>query len=106
MKCETPFKFSPHSHRKLNGGVQYRYYFENGYGLSVVQHWGSYGYDDDLWEIGLVEDNQLIEHPDWGDQVKGYLAIRDVNQWLDIIGTAPTGSLGLAAHQNQHREDD
>lgn len=40
-------------------GVQYVFKFENGYGASVIKHLGSYGYEDDLWELGLLHDGYL-----------------------------------------------
>lgn len=39
--------------RKLPG-VRYVFRFENNYGASVVKHLGSYGYDQDLWELAVV----------------------------------------------------
>lgn len=39
--------------RKLPG-VRYVFRFENNYGASVVKHLGSYGYDEDLWELAVV----------------------------------------------------
>ena len=36
-------------------GVQYVFRFDNGYGASVVKHFGSYGRDEDLWELAVVE---------------------------------------------------
>lgn len=39
--------------RKLPG-VRYVFRFENNYGASVVKHLGSYGYDEDLWELAVI----------------------------------------------------
>ena len=35
-------------------GVRYVFRFENNYGASVVKHLGSYGYDEDLWELAVL----------------------------------------------------
>lgn len=47
-------------------GVQYVFRFENNYGASIVKHLGSYGYDEDLWELGVLRfgkyDELCIEH--------------------------------------------
>ena len=39
--------------RKLPG-VQYVFRFENNYGASVVKRLGSYGYDQDLWDLAVI----------------------------------------------------
>ena len=39
--------------RKLPG-VRYVFRFENNYGASVIKHLGSYGYDQDLWELAVI----------------------------------------------------
>jgi hypothetical protein len=47
--------------RALNGGVQTVHKFDNGYGASVVKapnvgFWGtSYGYDEGLWELAVLD---------------------------------------------------
>ena len=35
-------------------GVQYVFRFENNYGASVVKRLGTYGYDQDLWELAVI----------------------------------------------------
>ena len=58
----------------------------NGYRLSVVQSPFSYGGEEGLWEIGLMDGDSLVEVSEWGDQVKGYLTESEVEkeiQWLN-----------------------
>ena len=38
-----------------NGGIQKVYKFPNGYGASVIQHRGSYGYQKGLWEVAFMD---------------------------------------------------
>ena len=39
----------------LYDGIQYMFRFENNYGASVVKHFGSYGHEDDLWELAVIK---------------------------------------------------
>lgn len=43
------------SHPSGMGGTQKIYRFPNGYGASVVQFPGSYGYADGLWELAVIQ---------------------------------------------------
>lgn len=36
-------------------GVSFIFRFENNYGASVVKHKFSYGYNEDLWELAVIE---------------------------------------------------
>lgn len=71
-------------------GVQYVFRFENGYGASVIKHFGSYGYEDDLWELAVVkfvfDDTFELDYdtPITGD-VEGYLEDSDVRDLLKRI---------------------
>lgn len=56
MKHENLVKYSQDFPltRVRHDGVQKIYVFENGYGASVVQHKGSYGGDQGLWELAVI----------------------------------------------------
>lgn len=60
-------------------GIQHIFHFPNGRGASVVKHHGSYGYEQDLWEIGYLaqvkeKDWALSAIPEiWESEVQGYL---------------------------------
>lgn len=41
-------------------GVEGRLSFENGYGVSVVRKKGSYGYDEGLFELAVLDENGWI----------------------------------------------
>lgn len=52
------------------------------YQLSIVQHDGSYGGKQGLFEIGVFKDSNMVELPGItadGDTVKGYLSESEVN---------------------------
>lgn len=74
----------------LEGGVQYTFHFPNGYGASVIKNFGSYGYDDDLWELALLKE---VHEGIWGLEyteivgfdVLGYLTDEKVNKYLKYI---------------------
>lgn len=71
-------------------GIQYRIYFPNGFGASIVKHSGSYGYDRDLWELALLkiinEDKWVLSYQEIvGGDVLGYLTDKEVNKVLKFI---------------------
>lgn len=48
-------KYIPIAERELCGGVQKIYRFSNNYGASVIQHQFSYGSEEGLWELAVVQ---------------------------------------------------
>ena len=48
--CAGDWTYSVHC-----GGHAYRFSFANGYGASVIKHSGSYGHDEDLWELAVLD---------------------------------------------------
>ena len=73
-------------------GIQYRICFpEVGYGASIIKHYGSYGYEEDLWELALLSNR--YSDGDWNleytelvnDDVLGYLTDEQVNKILKCI---------------------
>lgn len=81
---------------QLGDGVQRLYFFENGYGASVVQHHFSYGGREGLWELAVLKQNcsDGFDYPsDWDmcydtpvtNDVVGYLTEDDVQDYLDRI---------------------
>lgn len=71
-------------------GITYRICFpEVGYGASVIKHFGSHGYDKDLWELALLSNRGgkwELEYTDLvnGDVI-GYLTDEQVNILLGYI---------------------
>jgi len=60
--------------KKLYGGIQKIYRFDNGYGASVIQHKGSYGFNQGLWEIAVLNaDNELDYSTEIASDVIGRL---------------------------------
>lgn len=80
----TPF--IERNHLNDDKGIQKIYKFENGYGASVVKAYGSYGNEDDLWELAVIkfdEESWYIYYktPITNDVI-GYLSDDDVEEIL------------------------
>lgn len=75
------------------GGVAYRFRFENGYGASIVKHHYSYGHEQDLWELAVLEFRgredalygELCYDTEITDDVVGYLTDEKVRELLAEI---------------------
>ena len=61
-----------------------RYYCDNGYGLSVACHDGSYGGSEGLYEIALLKGDKIHYDQEWTD-VRGWLTKAEVWSWLRIV---------------------
>lgn len=73
--------------RPLFNGWQGRTTFENGYGVSVVQHSGSYGGDEGLWELAVIgPDGKLT------DGGGGFLTLYDVEHLMREVSELPSAS--------------
>lgn len=74
-------------------GIQYIFKFDNGYGASVIKHFGSYGHEKDLWELAVVEfretGSEISHHLCYDtpitDDVIGYLTDREIREYLQQI---------------------
>lgn len=71
----------------FRNGVHYLFKFPNNRGASVIKHTSSYGYSDDLWELGVIrfwtdDDVWCLDYDtEITDDVIGYLTddgIRDL----------------------------
>lgn len=66
---------------------QWVFKFDNGYGASVIKRWGSYGFDEDLFELAVIKwDNNdnwhLCYETNITEDVIGYLSNEDVMGYL------------------------
>lgn len=72
-------------------GVHYLFKFTNNRGASVIKHTGSYGYSEDLWELGVIRfgtDNDVWDldyETEITDDVIGFLTDDDVRDLLKRI---------------------
>ena len=81
---------TPVETKSLYGGTQKVYKFENGYGVSVVRHWGSYGSKQGLWELAVIKFDDkgifdLVYDTPITSDVMGNLSELEVEHILDQI---------------------
>lgn len=77
--------------RPRNGGYQYWYSFPNGYAASVVKGPWTYGGDQDLWELAVMDDHEgdICYDTPITDDVLGYLTDEEVDNYLNQIKALP-----------------
>lgn len=70
-------------------GIGYVLHFPNGYGASIIKFFGSYGYEQDKWELALLmkcgEGWDLCYTELVGEDVVGFLSDEEVNMILEKI---------------------
>lgn len=73
-----------------NGGIQYKFKAENGYGASIVRHSFSYGNENGLWELAVIDkDGRISYDTPITDDVLGRLTEEEVNSTLVKISELP-----------------
>ena len=70
---------------KMMGGIQKVYKFPNGYGASVIQHKGSYGYVKGQWEVAVLLNGELCYDSGITEDVIGHLNDPEVDNILGKI---------------------
>lgn len=76
---------------KIFGEVYaHRFKFENGYGASVIKHFGSYGYSEDLFELAVLKFDKngkfkLCYTTKITSNILGYLTNEQVLDYLEQI---------------------
>ncbi len=70
-------------------GIQAKYFFPNGYGVSVVRFPGSYGFYEDLYEVAVIKGNmddfELCYDTPITDDVLGHRDERDVEIIMEEV---------------------
>ena len=90
QKSDNPHKEFLVNTDYINNGVQHRYKFDNGYGASVVKHDYSYGGQDGLWELAVLDftidkTGELTYHTPITQDVIGHLSWKNVEKYLKEI---------------------
>ena len=78
----------------LNGGIQYLFKADNGYGASIVKHDYSYGGNNGLYELAVIkyesdEEWHLCYDTPITSDVLGHLTEEEVNSTLEEIAKLP-----------------
>lgn len=85
----TTTDFKTFNSQSLNGGIQYKNFYPNGYGVSIVKHSFSYGGDRGLWELAVLKGTEsnwnLCYTTEITDDVIGYLSEEQVNEICDRV---------------------
>ena len=90
--------------KRIGWITRYRFKFDNGFGASVVKGDGTYGGEDDLWEIAVItfdengeyyinSSNPITENWESSDDVLGWLTDEDVNRYLEKIKILDSNSV-------------
>ena len=81
-------KFNPHP-VSPEDGMQALHFFSNGYGVSVVSFPGSYGYEQGLYEVavlqGTEDDFELCYDTSVADDVLGHRDEIDIENILEEV---------------------
>lgn len=88
--AETVDFDKPSVERRVFDGTQKIWRFKNGFGASVVKHFGSYGSGANLWELAVLKfDNarhwELTYDTSITDDVIGHLTVQEVTALLEKI---------------------
>ncbi len=82
----TDLNFEPH---QIKDGVQAKHFFNNGYGVSVVRFPGSYGFEQDLYEVAVIKGNadkyEICYDTHITDDVLGHRDEQDINNILEEV---------------------
>lgn len=84
---DLEFKDMPDSYQ----GIQATIKFDNGYGASIVRHNFSYGHEDGLYELAVLDSrDRLTYDTPVTDDVLGYLSEDEVTDALKQIQELPS----------------
>jgi hypothetical protein len=86
----TDLNFESHPCFK-DDGIQAKHFFPNGYGVSVVRFPGSYGFQDDLYEVAILQGTpdkyELCYDTPITEDVLGHQDETDINNILNEVQT-------------------
>lgn len=85
MATFSDLKFGP----RVSGGVRARHFFPNGYGVSVIRGYGTYGSDAGLYEMAVLRGSEADWDLDYTtpvtDDVLGHLDEAEITRLLSEV---------------------
>ena len=68
-------------------GFIYKFFFDNGYGVSVIKHEYSYGNEEDLFEVAVLYNDRVVydERIFRGNGLQGWMTNSDVLDTLKDV---------------------
>lgn len=85
MSCS----FEDNSGKFFPEGFCYRANYTNGYGISIVKHDGSYGHEDNKWEIAVLKGTLLCYTTPITNDVIGWLSAPEVMEYAKQVAELP-----------------
>jgi len=82
MKTFHDLEFNPHS---IGNGLHAKMNFDNGYGVSVIKHTYSYGYEKNLWKVAILYKGKLCYDTHITDDVLGWQTEDDVTNVMKQV---------------------
>lgn len=67
------------------GGYQYFATYPNGFGVSIIKHFGSYGANYDLWEAAVMKGGSICYDTDITYDVVGFLSDEDAVKLIQAV---------------------
>lgn len=71
--------------KRWGDSFSHKFRFDNGYGASVIKHYGSYGYEEDLFELAVLDEEGLCYTTPITNDVIGHLTNEQVLDYLEKI---------------------
>ena len=72
--------------KQWGDSYSHRFRFNNGYGASVIKHFASYGYEDDLFELAVLDRyGKICYNTPITNDVVGHLTNDEVLDLLELI---------------------
>lgn len=83
-------------------GIQARHDFPNGYGVSVVRGFGTYGSDQGLYELAVMYKGSICYNSPITEDVVGWLTLEQAQELADQVAALPKVKDDLSSNSDSH----